>query len=576
MSESESESAIASLRPVSAWSRRKWCAATVGYFLLLTAALSHGLIERWTVPLKSMSVVTVPLLNAWTIGWNADRALHGFAGYWDAPIFHPIEDTFAFSEPQPATVLVAPVVWWTGSAIAGYNAWVCLSLFLNGNMTALTLKRMRYRWSLQVVGGTAMVLLPVVHQRIDVLQLVPMWGIVWYWGNCQRLIEFPGWKSGCETAVSFAACFALCVHHSLMLSILSLLTCIVFAPSLFRRQVLGSCLLAVGVAALLIAPLLIPLHRALKQYDFSRSPKTVRGLSARPVDYCVTSEHALIQFPFETVHRGRRLHAGWFRLCMAVLGVVTGLTIGQRRRWTVFLTLTALFGGLLSLGYHLEFAGIHPWEQLVETVPGVAQIRSVYRFAYFVQAAIVLLNIEGMASIQDRLLRFDSGSGGTAWKRLGLVAVGLLIAFECLPRPAIRGGVPDIERHRTWLGFVREQSNPNEAIACLPFAPGRRIEDYVQTTRWMLLGLEHRVPMVNGYTGFFPPEITQLRRDINSRFPAADLLVTLYERDVRQLVVLRHVYSPEEILALSSHEMTIELTLSDPVGVDVYSLRRKK
>src|SRR4051794_35687787 len=41
------------------------------------------------LPQGTESVATVPLFNLWTIWWNADRARHGFHGYWDAPIFYP-------------------------------------------------------------------------------------------------------------------------------------------------------------------------------------------------------------------------------------------------------------------------------------------------------------------------------------------------------------------------------------------------------------------------------------------------------------------------------------------------------
>jgi len=41
------------------------------------------------LPLGTESSATVPLFNLWTLRWNADRLAHGYAGYWDAPIFFP-------------------------------------------------------------------------------------------------------------------------------------------------------------------------------------------------------------------------------------------------------------------------------------------------------------------------------------------------------------------------------------------------------------------------------------------------------------------------------------------------------
>ncbi|MEM8995620.1 MAG: hypothetical protein AAGF23_12615 [Acidobacteriota bacterium] len=53
------------------------------------------------LPLGTEPVATVPLFNLWTLAWNAESVSRGLDGYWQAPIFHPAPDAFAFSEPQP-------------------------------------------------------------------------------------------------------------------------------------------------------------------------------------------------------------------------------------------------------------------------------------------------------------------------------------------------------------------------------------------------------------------------------------------------------------------------------------------
>lgn len=51
------------------------------------------------IPMGTETVATVPLFNLWTLWWNADRLGALYQGYWDAPIFYPLEGVFAFSEP---------------------------------------------------------------------------------------------------------------------------------------------------------------------------------------------------------------------------------------------------------------------------------------------------------------------------------------------------------------------------------------------------------------------------------------------------------------------------------------------
>jgi hypothetical protein len=72
-----------------------------------------------------------PLLNAWILGWDAERLRHGLAGWWDAPNFFPYHHTLAFSEHLLGiAVFVAPIVWTTGNPLIAYNAAFILSFAL--------------------------------------------------------------------------------------------------------------------------------------------------------------------------------------------------------------------------------------------------------------------------------------------------------------------------------------------------------------------------------------------------------------------------------------------------------------
>ena len=100
--------------------------AAVYFVLALWATWPLARFPATKLPTGNTQTETVPLLNLWTIWWNSDRLLHGLKGYWNAPIFHPAEETFAFSEPQPTTILVAPVIWLTGSRVLAYNVYLWL------------------------------------------------------------------------------------------------------------------------------------------------------------------------------------------------------------------------------------------------------------------------------------------------------------------------------------------------------------------------------------------------------------------------------------------------------------------
>src|SRR3989442_8890959 len=63
-----------------------------------------------------------PLLNAWILGWDAQRLAHGLAGFWDAPILYPARHALAYSEHLFGVALfVAPIYWATANAVLAYN-----------------------------------------------------------------------------------------------------------------------------------------------------------------------------------------------------------------------------------------------------------------------------------------------------------------------------------------------------------------------------------------------------------------------------------------------------------------------
>ena len=550
-----------------------WTPRFAVFFLVLCACLTYGEIRfPASIPLKSTDVSTVPLFNIWTIGWNANRALHGFQGYWDAPIFFPAEKAFAFSEPQPATLSVAPVVWVTGSAVAGYKAWLFLSLFSNGFFAALLLRRLGYGWFHQLVGGIAITLLPVIHHRIDVVQLVPVWGILWFWSSIFELVKRPGTRTAIETGLSFAVCFALCVHHALFLSLLIPFAGLVFVPLLAKRRFLSATLTAMVVGALVVLPIVLPIRAAAVTNGFSRKKALVKRMSAKPVYYLASQPNSLIKFDRFEGPKSRQFCTGWFRMTLAVIGIGYGLLLGTRRRWVLFLLLIGVFAFMFSLGLDLEVRGWRPWETLCE-LPGVGQVRSVFRFAWFVQLAIVLLAVEGLAALHAIRQRWFAVSWSKTALACFVLIPGALVAGEIWPEPARRGGVPEVKRHTEWIQFVRDHATAGRSIACLPFAAGTSVRHYDMTTRWMCYGLKHGVPMVNGYSGFFPRKHLDLQKLVTAEFPSARVLNEFAKFDVEYLVVVRKYCEPNVMLGLSTDAIGLELVFVDPVGIDVYRLR---
>ncbi len=472
------------------------------------------------IPTSSSGIGTVPLFNAWTIMWNADRLRGGLAGYWDAPIFHPAPGAFAFSEPQPATMLVAPIVWQTNSPAMAYNTYLLMSLFLNGWFAARLLRRLRVSWSASAVGGIAIVWHPLVHAQIDVAQLVPLWPVIWAIScaiqlrsfACMPLVSQSSLKrkiilKGIEAGAAVFCIFAVSIHHGLFIALLSPLTLWVFVPWRRLWQWLPGALAGMMVAAVLLAPLVLPMYRILNQNKFERSEALVNKLSARWGDLITVSPASLVQWTHQSVRRPWQLSPGWARLAFALIAVWQLRSIRRLRiRPAVrFLIMLGVVSALFSLGTNLQIAGWKPWLVLSQWYPGVSQIRSAFRFGYFMQLSLVLLAAIGF----DQVLRCVMNRvRGSLLKKLTfqgiLTGIGCLLALEIPPAPVQAVGVPDLTIVSGWQTFVRMHLEPGQCCIMLPYAPGNQVRDFDQTTRWMLRTTQQHIPTLNGYSGFFP------------------------------------------------------------------------
>jgi hypothetical protein len=263
------------------------------------------------LPMGTESARTVPLFNAWTIWWNADRMLHLCNGYWDAPIFHPVENSFAFSEPQPTTMLVAPILWLTGSRVLAYNVYLWGALVLNGLIAQRLLRRVGVGRAIALGGGAAMLMLPIVHWQLGVLQLVPLGAILWTWAalfKISRMSSGGGRAAGDaaaltmallrggELGVAFAVSLLTCVHHGLFLAILLVGAAWTLGTRLLTRSTWLALVSAVAVAAVLTAPVVVKLSRVTAVHQFERPPAIVARLSATPGDYTVAAGYSPIDF----------------------------------------------------------------------------------------------------------------------------------------------------------------------------------------------------------------------------------------------------------------------------------------
>ena len=124
-----------------------------------------------------------PLLNAWILGWDADRLRHGLSGLWDAPIYYPYRHTLAFSEHLLGIALpVAPLVWLTGRTFVAYNVVFIFSFALAGIGMWLLVRRLTGCGEAALVAGAIFAFAPVRFAHVGHIQvLVSGWMPIALW-----------------------------------------------------------------------------------------------------------------------------------------------------------------------------------------------------------------------------------------------------------------------------------------------------------------------------------------------------------------------------------------------------------
>lgn len=514
------------------------------------------------------------MFNAWTIWWNADRAANSYAKYWDAPIFYPTKNAFAFSEPQPLSILVAPVWWSSGSLVLTYNAYLWLSLTLNGFLTLLFLRSLKVADSLALVGGAGILLLPIVHWQLGVLQLVPVWPIIWTWLAFSKLLlrdsgestSFPI-RVGIELGLAAAVTVFSSAHHALFLALLMVLSAWTLGRQLKQIETWNSLLIGVLVSVLLSASILLHLHKMKSISNFTRPIETVEQLSLNLSDYGNVYGHTLV--PSIKSSRYWQVSPGWLKWPFTLLGIIACLLHHRYRNLGYFLACVGVLSVVFSFGTNLAVADFKIWPWLVDNVPGFAQVRSAFRFGYFAQMVVVLTACLGFSQLYQ-LAETRSKAWQVKALHCSIWLIAVVVMCDPWPRTPRLGVLPE-RTDAQWILHLKEVKP--RALFCLPMAGGSDVRDFEITTEWMLYACYHRIPLVDGYSGFNPQSYWDLQEAVLSRELDAEILEQLCKNGVEMMAVDRKRFKVPFADEAQIGKVSVKCVLhDDSAGIDLYKL----
>lgn len=450
-----------------------------------------------------------PLLNAWALGWDADRLKHGLRGFWDAPIFYPYRHTLAFSEHLLGiAIFVAPIVWATGNPLVAYNVAFIGSFVLAGIGMFVLARHLTGRTDAAWVAALVFAFTPARLGHLGHLQvLMSGWMPLALWA----LHRFVATTSTAHLAAFVAFVLLQSLSNNYFIYFLALPSAIVLAHGLWRAVPAARHRLAWGAAAAgaTIGAVLLPIALVYvdvrQRFGLRRSVEDVTYFGADVAAYLHGNDavtHPLTiwrHLPYVDKPMGSEgeLFIGAFAIAAAAGAVVMAWwrwrapDFRAARLYSVILA--AAF--VLSLGAQPAAWGVplpigSVYRALFNWFPGFDGLRVPARLSVVVALAVAVLAGTGVTSF------VRSARRPIGWTVTALVTTIIWLESYAAPLPlafAGRGG-RNARAASTWI-----RDHAPGAMIELPtgeFAPT------LQSYRYEYETLFHGRPIVNGASGY--------------------------------------------------------------------------
>lgn len=483
-----------------------------------------------------------PYLNLWILGWGMQAAIGDPASVvtgrvFDANIFHPAPGTLAYSDHLLLqSVVLAPLYALTGNVVLCYNVLLLASLV--GSALAM------HAFVRSVVGSTGGAYLAglawgfgsyrfahLLHLQLQSLYFLPLTFLFLHRVMAGRR------RRDALVLGTLAALQAVSSVYYGVIGVVGLAAAAVpLAVGTGRRRLIvlaRRLALAALVATALVAPVALVYWRVQQREGFGRNLYEAGQNAAYADSYFQVPPGNLlygrtgllrrsgIERPASPPHSGpeRELFPGFLFVSIAAAGLWLGWR-GDTRPLVVSLGMVVAAGFFLSLGpdgIRSIYAVLHRY------IFGFQAIRAPARFG-----VLAMFGLCGLAAVGWREL--TAGSHRAAPRhlpRLASAAVFVVCVLEWAHLPTALADAPPL---RTEVGEWLRQQGGAGAIVELPIGID------IDNTPAMLRSLEHRRPLVNGYSGqrpaFYPSLVDAL-----STFPSDESLAVLHDSAVRFVVV---------------------------------------
>ena len=455
--------------------------------------------------------------NMWRLRWFAHALETAPLHIFDGNIFHPEPRTLTYSDAMIVEGLVgAPLLWAGVPPVLVHNDLLLGAIVTSGVGMFVLMQMLTGSAAAGILSAIVFAFVPYRFEHYMHMELQWTMWMPWSFWALHRTLATRSWRHGFLTGLFLSLQMLSSIYYGVFLSTL-LGVCAVLLliaqpskllwPSI--KALLPGALLAVVICGAYALPYL-----ETKSATGGRSEVELMAFSARPSSYLVaTPDNVLWGRAFASRGRlERRLFPGVLVVILAMVGLLL--------RPPPKVALVYLVALVMSFDMSLGLSG-HIYRVLYEHVPFYQGLRALARLGIFVVFFLAALAAYGYVALAELL---------PSKARLALaVGLGALLLLEYRVRPLELVPYPNSPPPLyAWLS-----TQPRGVVAELPMRtsglPGSDpAYSYLSTFHWM--------PIVNGYSGFYPASYLG-RLDDLAAFPDEESINRLRRDGVRYVVV---------------------------------------
>ena len=335
-------------------------------FLVFVLYLALTIVMTWPLAAMASSVIPAdrgdPLLNAWILWWNA-HSVPLTESWWNAPIFYPSSGALAFSEHLLGlTWLTSPVQWAGGNPLAAYNAAFIASWVLGGTCAWLLGYELTGRADAALVGSAVFAFAPYRGAQVSHLQVLSAQWMPLALMAAHRYLRSgrPPWLAA--FAVAWLALSLSNGYYLMFFGLLMVPWTLWFGTTAGRWKRLAALIGASGTVLIAVLPLLLQYRAIHEHYGFRRTTGEMAAYSADILSVLDSASNLAFWGWLSVFHRAE---GELFPGVMVVLIVAAGLLLGPAPAipapWQRRVRPVMAFGWLIALAGCVSYGVAGRW-----------------------------------------------------------------------------------------------------------------------------------------------------------------------------------------------------------------------